>query len=67
MKTSLLVGQYLRMRRRYASIEICGTLRAWNASTADADDSAVREAEKTSSPDVFTVCGEVAVWDNIQE
>ena len=33
MKTSLVVGQYLRMRTRYASRPMAGTLRPWKAST----------------------------------
>lgn len=43
-KTSLVVGQYLRIRKRYASNEIVGTFRAWKARVAEGVPRATRDA-----------------------
>lgn len=40
-----MVGQYLRMRRRYDSIEIVGTFRAWKNKGDVGDATDVRDAE----------------------
>src|SRR5271154_59074 len=42
--TSFVVGQYLRMRKRYASREMVGMLRAWNVRVEDGVEREVREA-----------------------
>jgi hypothetical protein len=39
-----VVGQYFRMRRRYASREIVGTLRAWKVRTEEGVEMEVRDA-----------------------
>lgn len=43
-KTSFVVGQYFKIRRRYASREIVGILRAWNVRAEEGLDSEVRDA-----------------------
>jgi hypothetical protein len=45
MNTSFVVGQYLSIRRRYASREIVGILRAWNVRAAAGLARAERDAE----------------------
>lgn len=64
-----MVGQYLRMRSKYASIEMAGTFRAWKHSVAFGDDRATDEAEKRAvrggSNEAVATGGVVCVGDDI--
>jgi hypothetical protein len=72
-KTSFVVGQYFKMRRRYASREIVGMLRAWNVRVDDGVLRALRDAvvrvrhtggcASRSEKEGRAECGEVAVGE----
>jgi hypothetical protein len=44
-KTSFVVGQYFKIRRRYASRDIVGMLRAWKVRQEDGVEKASRDAD----------------------